>query len=72
MPKNSALEAMNTARRYSASEAKEAGIVEAIAEGDDVLAKALEFAAVIAQKNRRGIATHKEYIFGDLARQLQA
>ena len=49
MPKNSALEAMNTARRYSAAEAKEAGIVEAIAEGDDVLAKALEFAAVIAQ-----------------------
>jgi len=72
MPKNSALEAMNTARRYSAAEAKEAGIVEAIAEGDDVLAKSLEFAAVIAQKNRRGIATHKEYIFGDLARQLQA
>ena len=72
MPKNSALEAMNTARRFSAAEAKEAGIVEAIAEGDDVLAKALEYAAVIAVKNRRGIATHKEYIFGDLARQLQA
>ncbi|MEI8147782.1 MAG: enoyl-CoA hydratase/isomerase family protein [Actinomycetes bacterium] len=72
MPKNSALEAMNTARRYSAAEAKEAGIVEAIAEGDDVLAKALEYAAMIALKNRRGIATHKEYIFGDLARQLQA
>ena len=63
---------MNTARRFSAAEAKEAGIVEAIAEGDDVLAKALEYAAVIAVKNRRGIATHKEYIFGDLARQLQA
>ena len=46
--------------------------MEAIAEGDEVLAKALEYAAVIAQKNRRGIATHKEYIFGDLARQLQA
>lgn len=72
MPKNSALEAMNTARRYSAAEAKEAGIVEAIAEGDDVLTKALEYAAIIAPKNRRGIATHKEYIFGDLARQLQA
>jgi enoyl-CoA hydratase/carnithine racemase len=72
LPKNSALEAMNTARRYSAVEAKDAGIVEAVAEGDEVLAKALEFATVIAQKNRRGIATHKEYIFGDLARQLQA
>ncbi len=72
MPKNSALEAMNTARRYSAAEAQAAGIVEAIAEEADVLPKALEYAALIAPKNRRGIATHKEYVFGDLARRLQA
>lgn len=72
MPKNSALEAMNTARRYSAAEAQAAGIVEAIAEEADVLPKALEYAAMIAPKNRRGIATHKEYVFGDLARRLQA
>jgi enoyl-CoA hydratase/carnithine racemase len=72
MPKNSALEAMNTARRYSAAEAQAAGIVEAIAEDADVLPKALEYAATIAPKNRRGIATHKEYVFGDLARRLQA
>ena len=72
MPLHSALEAMNTARRYSAEEAVAANIVERAEAGDRVMPVALEYASYIATKNRRGIATHKEYVFGDLARRLRS
>ena len=71
MPLHSALEAMNTARRYSAEEAVGANIVERAEPGERVLPVAMEYAAYIATKNRRGIASHKEYVFGDLARRLR-
>lgn len=72
MPRHSALEAMNTARRYSAEEAVAANIVERAEPGDRVLPVAMEYAALIATKNRRGIASHKEYVFGELARRLRS
>jgi enoyl-CoA hydratase/carnithine racemase len=72
MPLHSALEAMNTARRYSATDALAANIIERAEPGEAVLPSALEYGAYIATKNRRGIATHKEYVFGDLARRLRS
>ena len=72
MPLHTALEAMNTARRYSAEEAVAAHIVERAVPGDEVLSQAIEFAAHVAPKNRKAIAIHKEYVFGDLARRLKS
>lgn len=72
MPRHTALEAMNTARRYSAPEAMSANIVERIEVGEQVLPAAMEYANVMVPKNRRGIASHKEYVFGDLARRLRS
>ena len=63
-----AAEAMNTGRRYTATQAQEAGIVEHVAAVDDVVPTAHELAAAVAGKDRRVIARHKQMLFADAAR----
>jgi len=64
----SAAEAMNTGRRYTAAEARAAGIVEHVADEDRVLGLAVELAAAVAGKDRSVIAEHKRLLFADAAR----
>ncbi len=71
LPKATALEAMNTARRYSALEAVAAGIIEATASESEVLTRAIEVAAHVATKDRKVIAIHKKMVFGELAEKLK-
>jgi enoyl-CoA hydratase/carnithine racemase len=67
LPKASAMEAMLTARRYSGPEAKAAGIVEELAGEGEVLARAVDRAAMVATKDRRVIIEHKRIAFGAVA-----
>lgn len=64
----SAAEAMNTGRRYTATDALAAGIVEHTAAEADVLPLAVELASVVAAKDRSVITEHKRMLFGDAAR----
>lgn len=63
-----AAEAMNTARRYTAAEALDAGLVEHTAPEAEVLPQAIELATPMAAKHRHVIAQHKRMLFGDAAR----
>lgn len=72
LPQATALDAMNTARRYSAADALHYGIVDTIAPDETLMPQVLEYAASIAVKNRQGIAAHKAFVFGDLAERLRA
>lgn len=63
-----AAEALNTGRRYTASEALVAGIVEHTAGEADVLDAAVAIAAPLAAKDRSVIAEHKRLLFADAAR----
>jgi enoyl-CoA hydratase/carnithine racemase len=63
-----AAEALNTGRRYTASEALAAGIVEHTAAEADVLDAAVAIAAPLAAKDRSVIAEHKRLLFADAAR----
>jgi len=67
LPHGVALEAANTARRFSATEALAAGLVHDIAPENDVLARAVAKAAEVATKDRKVVATHKRLAFGELA-----
>ncbi len=62
-----AAEAMNTARRYSASDALAAGLVDETAPEGEVLERAVAVATPLATKDRRVIATHKRLLFGAAA-----
>jgi enoyl-CoA hydratase/carnithine racemase len=68
LPQPTALEAMLTARRFAGADAQAAGIVEECAPADDVLAAAVERAALVATKDRRVVARHKRLAFGELAK----
>jgi Delta3-Delta2-enoyl-CoA isomerase len=68
LPVQVAAEAMNTARRYTASEALAAGIVEGTAAEHDVLPRAVELAGAMTTKDRSVIGTHKRMLFGVAAR----
>jgi len=68
VPKPALLDAMVTARRYSADEALALGIVERAVPEDRVLDEAVALAEAMAEKNRKIIAMHKELIFGETAR----
>jgi enoyl-CoA hydratase/carnithine racemase len=68
LPVAVAAEAMNTARRYTAAEARAAGIVEHTAPEAEVLDRAVELAAPLAAKDRSVIARHKQMLFGEAAR----
>ncbi len=68
LPVQVAAEAMNTARRFTASEALAAGIVDQTAAEHDVLPRAVELAAAMTTKDRNVIGTHKRLLFGAAAR----
>lgn len=67
LPQPAVLEAVNTARRYSASEAIAADLVHEAQPEAQVVARALAKAAEVATKDRRVIATHKRLAFGEFA-----
>jgi len=67
LPQATALEAMLTARRYSATDALSAGIVDAVTSADRLVEVAVERAAEVAAKHRDVIAAHKRHAFGDVA-----
>lgn len=68
LPVQTAAEALTTARRYTATEALAAGIVEHVASEAEVLARAVELASPMAAKNRDIIGQHKRMLFGEAAR----
>jgi enoyl-CoA hydratase/carnithine racemase len=67
LPQATALEAMLTARRYSATDALAAGIVDTVSSADRLVEVAVERAAEVAAKHRDVIAAHKRHAFGDVA-----
>jgi Delta3-Delta2-enoyl-CoA isomerase len=67
LPRATALDAMLTARRFSAAEALREGIVDAVAPSEDVVTQAIERAAMAATKHRSVLAAHKRHAFGPVA-----
>jgi enoyl-CoA hydratase/carnithine racemase len=63
LSKKTAHEAMTTGRRYGGSDALEAGIVDAVAGEDEVLAAALAIARPLAGKAGPTLATIKERMY---------
>ncbi len=68
LPQRAALDAMLTARRFSGPEALDAGIVDELADEDEVLPAAIERARSVAALHRSVVAAHKRAAFGDVAR----
>lgn len=68
LPQPTALEAMLTARRFTAPEAVAAGIVEEAVSQDDVLGAAIARASNAAGKDRHVITIHKRIVFSEVAR----
>jgi enoyl-CoA hydratase/carnithine racemase len=68
LPRATWIDAIMTARRFSATDALARGIVEEIAEESAVVPRALEVAAAMAGKDRAIIAYHKRQVYGDVAR----
>jgi enoyl-CoA hydratase/carnithine racemase len=67
LPQATALDAMLTARRYSAHDALAAGIVDAIASEDRLIEVAVERAAMVATNHRDVVAAHKRHAFRAVA-----
>jgi enoyl-CoA hydratase/carnithine racemase len=65
IPRATLADAALTGRRYSGPEALAAGIVTATASESEVLDRAVETAAVLAEKDRRVIAAHKALLYGE-------
>ena len=63
-PRALALAAL-TGHRFSAEEAVAAGIATEAVPEDEVLARAIEIASGLAEKNRGVIAAHKSLLYGD-------
>ncbi|HEY8081726.1 MAG TPA: enoyl-CoA hydratase/isomerase family protein [Acidimicrobiales bacterium] len=68
LPRSAALEAMLTARRYTADDARAAGIVEEVAPLDELLEVGVAHAAVVAKKDRGVVAAHKRIAHEAVAR----
>lgn len=68
LPHATALEAMLTARRYDASGAIAAGIVEEAASTASLESTAVARAALVASKHRSIVAAHKRLAFAGVAR----
>jgi enoyl-CoA hydratase/carnithine racemase len=68
LPRATALEAMLTARRFSAPDALAAGIVESVASEDRLLEVAVDRAAAVAAKHRDVVAAHKRHAFSETAK----
>jgi enoyl-CoA hydratase/carnithine racemase len=65
LPKRTAHEAMTTARRYTAPEALEAGILDATAEESAVVSTAVERAAALAAKAGPALGEIKTRLYAD-------
>ncbi|HVB70113.1 MAG TPA: enoyl-CoA hydratase/isomerase family protein [Acidimicrobiales bacterium] len=65
LPRETVIHAMLTGHRFGASEAHSYGIVEEIGPEDEVVSKALEVAAAMAEKNHGIIAAHKRVAFAE-------
>jgi enoyl-CoA hydratase/carnithine racemase len=65
LPKRTAHEAMTTGRRYTAPEALEAGILDATAAEDAVVASAVERAAALASKAGATLGEIKARLYAD-------
>ena len=63
LPRATAINAMLTAHRYGASEAKSAGIVEATSSEGELLSDAIAIASGMATKDRGAIAAHKRLAY---------
>jgi Delta3-Delta2-enoyl-CoA isomerase len=72
LPKRTAHEVVLTGRRYGAAEAIEAGIVDESAADDQVLPRAIELAAALADKNRSAMATLRRNLYGPTIELLEA
>lgn len=66
LPRATAIEAMLTARRYGASDAQAAGIVEDVVAAAEVRERAFAVASAMASKDRRVLATHKKLAHADV------
>ncbi len=67
LPRATAIEAMITARRYGAADARAAGIVQESATEDQLVARAVEVAGAMAGKDRVTLAAHKRVAYGEVA-----
>jgi enoyl-CoA hydratase/carnithine racemase len=65
LPKRTAHEAMTTARRYTAPEALDAGILDATAEETSVVSTAIERAAALANKAGPALGEIKSRLYAD-------
>ncbi|MDT7572917.1 MAG: Delta3-Delta2-enoyl-CoA isomerase [Actinomycetota bacterium] len=65
LPKRTAHESMTTARRYTAPEALEAGILDATAEEGAVVSTAIERAAALASKASPALGEIKSRLYAD-------
>lgn len=70
LPRASAITAITTARRYGGPDALAAGIVEATASEDQVVAHAQEVASKVAALDRRTLEVHKRLAHQAAARRL--
>ena len=70
LPAASAREAMLTARRFDASAALAAGIIDAVASAETLVDEAIARAAVVASKDRHVVKFHKKQLYDDIARQI--
>lgn len=67
-----AREAMLTGRRYGGPEALGAGIVDAVADEEEVIGKAVERAQALAAKDREVVAAIKREMYGDVVETLRS
>ncbi|MFM7069561.1 MAG: enoyl-CoA hydratase/isomerase family protein, partial [Actinomycetes bacterium] len=67
LPIHVAAEAMNSGRRYTAEEARLAGLVEHAVAEHEVVERAIQLAAPVASKDRSVIAAHKRMLFSGAA-----
>lgn len=72
LPKATLHEAALTGHRYPADEALAAGIVQATAPADEVVARAVALAAPLAAKDREVIAAHKRLLHAEALAVIEA
>lgn len=68
IPQPTVAEALLTGRRFSGPEALAAGIADELAGEEELLARAIEKAALVADKDPATFAIHREHLYGELAR----
>ena len=68
LPRATLRDAALTGRRYAGPDALAAGIVDAVAAEEEVVDRAVAWAAGLVDKNRHVIAAHKRLLYGDALR----